>query len=192
MRVKRGVIRAKRRKRILKLAKGFKGKRKDTEAVLSDETGNLKVVWFGQGYLARTLKPGTRIAIGGKVDVFMGQLSFESPDYDLLDSALSPINTGRLVPVYPLTEGLTGRNLRRIADQALQQWLGGIDELLPQDMIFRRRLMPLREAVHQAHYPEDPAAREGARNRLAFDELFTLQLAVLSRGRQDRHLGSRR
>ena len=86
------------------VSKGFKGKRKDTEAVLSDETGNLKVVWFGQGYLARTLKPGTRIAIGGKVDVSMGQLSFESPDYDLLDSRLAPINTGRLVPVYPLTE----------------------------------------------------------------------------------------
>ena len=168
------------------VTKGFKGKRKDTEAVLSDETGNLRVVWFGQGYLARTLKPGTRIAIGGKVDVFMGQLSFESPDYDLLDSGLAPINTGRLVPVYPLTEGLTGRNLRRLAAQALQQWLGGIDELLPQDIISRSSLMPLREAVHQAHYPDNPAAWEGARNRLAFDELFTLQLAVLSRGRQNR------
>ena len=168
------------------VTKGFKGKRKDTEAVLSDETGNLRVVWFGQGYLARTLKPGTKIAIGGKVDVFMGQLSFESPDYDLLDSGLAPINTGRLVPVYPLTEGLTGRNLRRLAAQALQQWLGGIDELLPQDIISRSSLMPLREAVHQAHYPDNPAAWEGARNRLAFDELFTLQLAVLSRGRQNR------
>ena len=166
------------------VTKGFKGKRKDTEAVLSDETGNLKVVWFGQGYLASTLKPGARIAIGGKVDVFMGQLSFESPDYDLLDSGLPPINTGHLVPVYPLTEGLTGRNLRRIASQALQQWLGGIDELLPQDIISRTRLMPLLEAVHQAHYPDDSGAWEGARNRLAFDELFTLQLAVLSRGRQ--------
>ena len=168
------------------VAKGFKGKRKDTEAVLSDETGNLKVVWFGQGYLARTLKPGTRIAIGGKVDVFQGQLSFESPDYDLLDSALPPINTGRLVPVYPLTEGLTARNLRRIADQALRQWLVGIDEFLPQDVISRICLMPLREAMHQAHYPDDAAAWAGARNRLAFDELFTLQLAGLSRGRQRR------
>ena len=168
------------------VSKGFKGKRKDTEAVLSDETGNLKVVWFGQGYLARTLKPGTRIAIGGKVDVFMGQLSFESPDYDLLDSGLAPINTGRLVPVYPLTEGLTGRNLRRIAAQALQQWLGGIDELVPQDIISRSRLIPLPEAIHQAHYPDDAASWEGARNRLAFDELFTLQLAVLSRGRHQR------
>ena len=81
------------------VSKGFKGKRKDTEAVLSDETGNLKVLWFGQGYLARTLKPGTRLAISGKVDVFAGQLLFEGPDYDLLDSAPAPINTGRLVPV---------------------------------------------------------------------------------------------
>ncbi|MCI0846297.1 MAG: ATP-dependent DNA helicase RecG, partial [Chloroflexi bacterium] len=166
------------------VSKGFKGKRKDTEAVLSDETGNLKVLWFGQGYLARTLKPGTRLAISGKVDVFAGQLMFEGPDYDLLDSAPAPINTGRMVPVYPLTEGLTGRNLRRLAAQALEQWLGGIDELLPKDIISRGRLMPLQEAIQQAHYPDDTAAWEGARNRLAFDELFTLQLAGLSRGRQ--------
>ena len=166
------------------VSKGFKGKRKDTEAVLSDETGNLKVLWFGQGYLARTLKPGTRLAISGKVDVFAGQLMFEGPDYDLLDSAPAPINTGRMVPVYPLTEGLTGRNLRRLAAQALEQWLGGIDELLPKDIISRGHLMPLQEAIQQAHYPDDTAAWEGARNRLAFDELFTLQLAGLSRGRQ--------
>ncbi|PKB80407.1 MAG: hypothetical protein BZY88_08835 [SAR202 cluster bacterium Io17-Chloro-G9] len=165
------------------VSKGFKGKRKDTEAVISDDTGNLKVVWFGQGYLARTLKPGTRIAISGKVDVYMGQLSLESPDYDLLDSALEPINTGRLVPVYPLTEGLTGRNLRRLAAQALQLWLGGVEELLPQDVVSRIGLMPLQKAVHLAHYPDDQAAWDGARTRLAFDELFTLQLAGLSRAR---------
>ncbi|SVD25025.1 uncharacterized protein METZ01_LOCUS377879, partial [marine metagenome] len=92
------------------IKQGYQGKRVDTEAVLSDETGNIKVVWFGQRHLARTLKPNTRISISGKAGVFKGQLVFESPDYELLDHGQTPIHTGRLVPVYPLTEGLTARN----------------------------------------------------------------------------------
>ncbi len=160
---------------------GRQGKRKDTEAVLSDETGNLRVIWFGQRYMARTIKPNTRIAVSGKVDVYRGQLVLESPEYELLDRGQAPINVGRLVPVYPLTAGLTGRNLRRIAWQALQEWLGGVDELLPDDLLARTGLMPLTDAIQQAHYPEDLGQWEAARRRLAFDELFTLQLAVLGR-----------
>ena len=160
---------------------GRQGKRKDTEAVLSDETGNLRVIWFGQRYMARTIKPNTRIAVSGKVDVYRGQLVLESPEYELLDRGQAPINVGRLVPVYPLTAGLTGRNLRRIAWQALQEWLGGVEELLPDDLRARAGLMPLTDAIMQAHYPEDLGQWEAARRRLAFDELFTLQLAVLSR-----------
>ena len=160
---------------------GRQGKRKDTEAVLSDETGNIRVIWFGQRYLARTIKPNTRIAVSGKPDVYRGQLVLESPEYELLDQGQAPIHVGRLVPVYPLTEGLTGRNLRRIAWQAIQEWLGGVDELLPDDLLDRAGLMPLADAIQQAHFPEDEGQREAARTRLAFDELFTLQLAVLRR-----------
>ena len=160
---------------------GRQGKRKDTEAVLSDETGNIRVIWFGQRYLARTIKPNTRVAVSGKPDVYRGQLVLESPEYELLDQGQAPIHVGRLVPVYPLTDGLTGRNLRRITWQALQEWLGGVDELLPDDLLDRAGLMPLADAIQQAHFPEDEGQREAARMRLAFDELFTLQLAVLRR-----------
>jgi len=113
------------------VAKGPKGGRKDTEAVLSDDTGNLRAIWFGQRYLARTLKPGSRVAISGKATVFKGQLVFENPEHEMLDSAGSGVHTGRLVPVYPLTEGLTRRNMRRLTWQAVQNWLGGLAEALP-------------------------------------------------------------
>jgi len=160
---------------------GQQGRRKDTEAVLSDETGSVKVIWFGQRYLARTLKPNARIAISGKVEVFKEQLVFVSPEHELLDAAQAPIHTGRLVPVYPLTGGLTGRTLRRLTWQVLQQWLGVIDELLPEDLLDRTGFMPLRDAIRQAHYPNNLGSWEAARRRLAFDELFALQLAVLRR-----------
>lgn len=163
------------------VSRGPKGQRKDTEAVLSDDTGNIRAVWFGQRYLARTLKPNSRVAVSGKTSVFNGQLVFQSPEYELLNSSQESIHTGRLVPVYPLTEGLTGRNVRRLAWQALQEWLGGVEELLPESLLTRTRLMPLRQAIQQAHYPDSPDSWAEARRRLAFDELVTLQLAVLSR-----------
>ena len=163
------------------VSRGPMGKRKDTEAVLSDDTGNIRAVWFGQRYMARTLKPNAKVAVSGKTSVFNGQLVFQSPEYELLNDSKASIHTGRLVPVYPLTEGLTGRNVRRLAWQALQEWLGGVEELLPQDLLDRVRLMPLQKAIEQAHYPDSPDSWAGARRRLAFDELVTLQLAVLSR-----------
>ena len=165
------------------VAKGPKGGRRDTEAVLSDETGNLRVIWFGQRYLARTLKPGSQIAISGKASVFRGQLVFENPEHEILETTGSGVHTGRLVPVYPLTEGLTRRNMRRLTWQAVQNWLGGLEDALPGDIISRTKLMPLLDAVFQAHYPKGMETWELARRRLAFDELFTLQLAVLARRR---------
>ena len=166
------------------VAKGPRGGRRDTEAVLSDETGNLKVIWFGQRYLARSLKPGSQIAISGKASVFRGQLVFENPEHEILDATGSGVHTGRLVPIYPLTEGLTRRNMRRLTWQAVQNWVGGLEDALPDDILARTKLMPLLDAVYQAHYPKEMETWELARRRLAFDELFTLQLAVLARRRK--------
>ncbi len=171
------------------VSRGPQGRRKDTEAVLSDESGNVRAVWFGQGYLARSLKPNSSIAVSGRTRVFNGQLVFESPEYEVLDAGQASIHTGRMVPVYPLTAGLTGRNLRRIVWQALQEWLEGVQELLPKEALARHGMMPLREAITQAHYPDDEAAWARARRRLAFDELVTLQLAVLAR-KKDRDPGT--
>ena len=163
---------------------GQKGRLKATEAVLSDETGNVKVLWFGQDYIARSLKSNARIAISGRPDVHRGQLVFESPDYEVLEDGQTPIHTGRLVPVYPLTEGLSARNLRRLIYQALNEWLGGLDDILPRETPQRLGLLPVRDAIMQAHYPDDPDAWAEARRRLAFDELLVLQTAVLARRRR--------
>ncbi len=163
------------------VAQGAKGRRKDTEAVLGDETGNVRAIWFGQQYIARTLKPGARIAVSGKPDVFRGQPVFNSPSAYIADSEAAAIHTGRLAPVYPLTEGLRLPALRNLTWQALQGWLGGVEETLPDTL--REGRMPLLEAIFQAHYPDNPEAWQAARSRLAFDELLTLQLAMHSRRR---------
>ena len=163
------------------IALGRGGKLKATEAILSDETGNIKVVWFGQPYLARLLKTNSRVAISGRVEVYKSQKQFQSPEFEILDRNDSQIHTGRLVPVYPLTEGLTPRRVRSFVWQALERWAPWVEEFLPEEIKERARLVPIREAVIQAHYPDDFPSLEAARKRLAFDELFLLQMAVLTR-----------
>ena len=163
------------------VAQGAKGRRKDTEAVLGDDTGTIRAVWFGQQYVARTVKPGSRVVVSGKAEVFRGQPQFNSPAAYLAGSEQAGVHTGRMVPVYPLTEGLRMPALRGLVWQALQGWLGGVEETLPEEV--RGGRMPLREAIFQAHYPDSAELWQAARARLAFDELLTLQLAMLSRRR---------
>ena len=154
---------------------------KTTEAVISDDTGNVRVTFFGRPYMARQLKTNSRIVISGRVDVYKGQLEFQSPEYELIDQQDELIHTGRLVPIYPLTEGLASRTMRRMMWQAMERWLPSIEETLPDATVARANLMPLSQAIMEAHYPKDTATLETARRRLAFEELLVLQIAVLSR-----------
>ena len=160
---------------------GKSGKLRATQAVVGDETGNIRVVWFGQAYLARQLNTGAQIALSGKMDVFNGVMVMESPDYEILSSSSPLIHTDRLVPVYPLTSGLTARNLRRIMWNALERWRPAFEEFMPRDILQRVGFMDLPDAVFTAHFPSDEESWERARVRLAFDELFLLQMSVMLR-----------
>ena len=154
------------------------------EAVLADETGNVRITWFGQRNAARYLKAGAKLAVSGRVDVFNGRLALESPEYETLSPGRAQVHTGRLLPVYPLTAGLTAKNLRSLTWQVLQDWLPQVAETLPASLRSRAGLVPLQTAIRQAHYPDSWEQWAEARRRLAFDELLTLQLSVLSRRQQ--------
>ena len=159
-------------------------RRRSTQAVLGDETGNVRAIWFNQPYLASTFKPGTSLVISGKVNVFRGSFVFESPDYEILRGQEELVHTGRLVPVYPTVEGLPQRTIRRIIKRALDSSLSQVVDFLPEDTRHRGGLMSLPNAIAQAHYPDGEADWASARRRLAFDELFLLQLAVVRRKKE--------
>lgn len=165
--------------------RGQGGRLRTTEATIGDETGTVRVTWFGQAYLAQTLRPGTRVAISGKVDVFNGRLVFESPEYEVLREGQPSVHTGRLVPVYPLTAGLTGRTLRNLTWQTNRSCHSRVEEMLPETARKRAGLIELGDAIRQAHYPDNSDRWDHARRRLAFDELITLQLSVLSRRQRE-------
>lgn len=156
------------------------GGRRGSEAVVGDDTGNFRVVWFNQPHMARSLRVQSRIALSGRVNIFRGALVMENPEHELLTGDGNLTHTGRLVPVYPLTEGLTQRPLRRLVKQAVDGFAKDAVDPAPPDIIKRNRLMALPRAIQQFHYPDSPEERDEARRRLAFDELFMMQLAVLS------------
>ena len=157
------------------------GRQKSTQAVLGDETGNIKAVWFNNPWLASQLKSGTRLILSGKVSVFMGNPVFQGPEYEVLENIEHGVHTGRLVPVYPSTQGLSQRVLRRLVKTALDSCLDQMDEFLPESLLHRSGLIDRAHAVRQMHYPDDWDAFRAARRRLAFDELFLLQLSVVRR-----------
>ena len=97
---------------------GAGGRRRAAQAVVGDETGNVRIVWWNQPYVARTLKRGSRIAVSGRVGVFRGRPGFDNPEYELAGDG-DQVHTGRLVPVYPLTEGLTSRRVRGLLKEAI-------------------------------------------------------------------------
>ena len=159
-------------------------KRRSTQAVLGDDTGNVRAIWFNQPYLAKSFKPGTTLVISGKVNVFRGSFVFESPEYEIMRGQEELMHTGRLVPVYPTVDGLPLRTIRRIVKRALDSSLSLVVDFLPEDTRHRAGLMGLQNAIAQAHYPDTEADWTSARRRLAFDELFLLQLAVIRRKKE--------
>ena len=164
-----------------------RGKTKSAQAVLSDHTGNIRVIWFNQSYIKNILKPGMRVIIRGEPKVYLGRLSFQSPDYEIIGGREDDdggAHQESLQPVYPLTDGLYQRTIRRIVKEALDAALGKVADYLPGDILRMHDLMPLRDAIARMHHPESAEQAEAARRRLAFDELLMLQLTVAQRRAQ--------
>jgi len=145
--------------------------------VLSDGTGTIEATWFNQPYLERSFKPGREIVLSGRVSEYLGRLVFNSPEWEPLRQEL--LHTKRLVPVYPLTAGISARQMRRIVKNALDRYVDQIIDPLPPEIISSAGLMELPQAIRQIHYPDNRELLEKARRRLCFDEFFMLQLGVL-------------
>lgn len=152
------------------------------KAILSDGTGFIEATWFNQPYLADRIKPGQQIVVSGKVDEYMGRLCFNSPEWEPLDTEL--LHTARLVPVYPLTAGIRAKWLRRLVKRTVDYWSKRLPDHLPAWVRQEANLVELETAIVQVHFPDSQASLEHARYRLAFDELFLLQVGLL----RQRHL----
>ncbi|MDO8671365.1 MAG: ATP-dependent DNA helicase RecG, partial [Dehalococcoidia bacterium] len=155
-----------------------KAGRPGVEVIVGDESGNMRVMFFNQPYMERILRPNTQVVLSGRVDVFRGQKVFQSPQWEILESD-DLVHTGRIVPVYPLTEGLYQRSVRKIVKSAVDRWTPSLVDYLPQVVRKRAHLVDLPYAITQIHYPDSHDILAKAKERLAFDELFAIQLGAL-------------
>ncbi len=144
------------------------------KVVLTDETGKIEVNWFNQPYLIRLFKVGETISVAGQVKQFGSKLILEPKEYEIGEKR---IHTGRLVPIYSEKKGLSSRTIREKITILIRSYKDGIEEILPKEIISFNNLIDESTAYQQIHFPDNMDSANNARERLAFDELFSLQLA---------------
>jgi len=146
------------------------------KAAIGDGTGYLYAVWFNQPWLAEQLRRGEEIDLYGKVELSHRELQLRAPVWEPAGRGLE---IGRIVPIYPATEGVSDPYLRSLIARHLDRYLPLLRDPLPERVIDELGLLPRRRAIEAIHRPSDPADFETARRSLAFEELFLLQLGLL-------------
>lgn len=144
-----------------------------TEAVVTDASDRLRVVWFNQPYLAKTLAVGDSVYLSGKVVVDRFGISLSNPSYERIKP--ETVHTARLVPLYPLTAGLTQKQLRKLVNEVLSV-ADTLPEWIPNELLARVQLQNFAASVRAIHFPADQTELDQALKRLKFDELFLLQV----------------
>ena len=150
------------------------GRRHLLSVTLNDGSGTLMLSFFNQPYLAARLTAGTDILCSGRVEFRAGRPSMTTPEWEGLDR--SPAQTARLLPIYPLTDGIKQPWLRRQILHAVERWADAIAEPLPSELRRAEGLLSRPDALRGLHAPRDGEHLAAARQRLAFDELLLLQL----------------
>ena len=155
-------------------------KRSIVEGILGDSTGTLHAVWFNK-WIIKQLKPNTMLRFSGTIGLHRGKKSLENPVFEEVDD--DRVATGRMSPVYPLTEGLTNNRLRAMIHDAMEGYARFLNDPLPAQVRHTYALPDLAFALQQIHFPDDAEKLAIARRRLGFEELFYIQLGVLQRRR---------
>ncbi|MBI1869664.1 MAG: ATP-dependent DNA helicase RecG [Chlamydiae bacterium] len=147
------------------------------QLAVEDESGVLFATWFNQPYLQNRFKVGDRVILSGKVQWYGRELQMMAPDYEVLIGDTSDLlHTGRIVPIYPLTEGISQRAMRLIVKNACDLFHEFLEEIFSEEILRENHLMGLKEAIITIHFPESFEGMNQARRRLAFEEFFMVQL----------------
>lgn len=144
--------------------------------IVRDETGSATITWFNQIYLKGKFKVGEKYKFFGRVTKKGGKVMFNSPVFDLEEKTQ---NTGRIIPIYPLTYNLSQNNIRKIMEAAILEVYGRLEETLPKYLLDEYKLENINDATKHIHFPDEFKDFNIARNRLVFEELLSVQLALL-------------
>jgi ATP-dependent DNA helicase RecG len=151
-----------------------------TKALVKDDSGMLEVIWYHQPYLTKTLKKGDELYLAGKLTWKKGRVFLSNPIFERAETNKELIHTGRIVPVYPETRGLSSRWFRKIFYFLLKKQKLKIEEILPSFLLRKEGLMERKRALFEIHFPSSLERAKSARERFSFEKLFLLQLKILS------------
>jgi ATP-dependent DNA helicase RecG len=147
-----------------------------TEAIATDETGSVRLVWFNQPYRAKNTKHAQQYYIAGEYGLRRGRFSILNPAAELVSNF--PVNTARIIPIYRETKGLKSHSIRKLVREALMN-VKTLPEYLPNWLVSEQGLVTHTQAVTEMHFPSSPEALQLAKLRLGFEEVFELSLAAL-------------
>jgi ATP-dependent DNA helicase RecG len=153
-----------------------------SEMTLDDGSGRISCIWFNQPYLERYFIEGKRVVCYGKVDVYKSRLQMVSPEHEILESEEDEsLSLKRIVPIYPLTRGVTQRYLRKTIKSCLEKYQGQLRERLPAALRDKYRLADIARSMAALHFPEDFESQEKALERVSFEEFYFFQISVILR-----------
>lgn len=159
-----------------KISEMHKGKMTISKLIVKDQTGTCYITWFNQGYLRDKFQPGKMYRFFGKISIKGSRFEMNSPVYDTIDQNK---NTGKIIPIYPLTYELKQSTLRRVMENGLLEVKGQLQETLPEYIIKENNLWDINNTIERIHFPIEFSDFNKARERLVFEELLTMQLALL-------------
>ena len=162
-----------------------------TEALLDDSGDAIRLIWFNQPYLEKTLKAfittGRSLVAYGQARRSGWSVEIQSPEWEELGQDGDALSANRIVPIYPSTEGVRQARIRRLIDGVLRECLADVEECLPGEVTRRHGLSSAAEAVRGIHFPDSMPVLQEARRRLIFEELFLLQVLLALRRRANSH-----
>ncbi|MDP3143752.1 MAG: ATP-dependent DNA helicase RecG [Candidatus Omnitrophota bacterium] len=151
------------------------------QAVITDKTAKIDCLWFNQPYLKDYLKPGAEVILYGMAQEHNGRLQLVNPEYEVIEKEKDNLSIGRIVPIYPLTEGFTQRFFRLVVKECLDEFISSLVDCLAFDLRGRRKLLNLAQSLLNIHFPVSLELQKEAYRRLSFEEFFLSQVPILLR-----------
>ena len=162
--------------------KSWHTKKHVVEIILDDGTGRIVCSWFNQPYQISYFQPGEWIVCYGKVDMYKSRLQMVAPEYEIIDGdEQESLGLNRIVPMYPLTKGMTQRFMRKIIKACLDKYHYQLTDELPVSLRNKYRLSNIKRSIMNLHFPEDFSQQEEALKRVSFEEFFFFQVSIILR-----------
>ena len=164
----------------MKLAQTWKRRMIIVTALVQDKTGSMKVLWFNQPYIMNTIKEGDTVFLAGKITKGKKGVYLSSPTHEKIKSQKSDLlHTGRIIPVYHETEGISSKWIRFILKPLMNKLISTVQDPLPEELKKKNKLLDIQNSLQQIHFPDSIKKADAAMDRFSFEQLFLLSLAIL-------------